>query len=75
MKPTDITRVQAYLRKLLANEHIHIVAPKKTGASVEVLVGDEFVGTLHRDDEDGEVAFAFQMMILEDDLPAPPKAR
>ncbi|MCX7383826.1 MAG: DUF3126 family protein [Alphaproteobacteria bacterium] len=75
MKPTDIARVQTYLRKLFANERIHIDAPKKTGATVEVRVGDEFIGTLHRDDEDGEVSFAFQMMILEEDLPAAPKAK
>ena len=75
MKPTDIARVQAYLRKLFANERIHIDAPKKVGATVEVRVGDEFIGTLHRDDEDGEVSFAFQMMILEEDLPPAPKAK
>ncbi len=75
MKPTDIARVQTYLRKLFANERIHIDTPKKTGATVEVRVRDEFIGTLHRDDEDGEVSFAFQMMILEEDLPPAPKAR
>ena len=69
VKPTDIPRVQAYLRKLFANKEIHIDTPKKAGATVEVRVGDEFIGTLHRDDDEGEVSFAFQMVILEDDLP------
>lgn len=75
MKPTDIPRVQAYLRKLFGNERISIATPKKAGASVEVMVGDEFIGTLHRDDEEGEVSFAFEMVILEEDLPPVPKAR
>ena len=75
MKPTDIARVQAYLRKLFGNERIHIDPPKKSGATIEVRVGDEFIGTLHRDDEDGEVSYAFQMVILDEDLPAAPKVR
>ena len=69
MKTTDIPRVQAYLRKLFANKDIHIDTPKKAGATVEVRVGDEFIGTLHRDEDEGEVSFAFQMVILEEDLP------
>lgn len=75
MKPTDIARVQAYLCKLFANERIHIDTPKKAGATVEVRVADEFIGTLHRDDDDGEVSFAFQMVILEEDLPPAPNAK
>jgi hypothetical protein len=75
VKPTDIARVQAYLRKLFGNADIHIDVPKKPGASVEVRIGDEFIGTLHRDDEEGEVSFAFQMVILDEDLPPPPRGR
>ncbi len=75
MKPTDIARVQTYLRKLFANDKIHIDTPKKAGATVEVRVADEFIGTLHRDEDDGEISFAFQMVILDEDLPAPPKSK
>ena len=75
MKPTDIPRVQAYLRKLFGNERIHVDTPKKPGATVEMRVGDEFVGTLHRDEEDGEVSFSLQMVILDEDLPPAPKPR
>jgi len=74
VKPTDIARVQTYLRKLLGNDRIHIDVPKKAGATVEVRIGDEFIGTLHRDEEDGEVSFSLQMAILEEDLPPAPAA-
>ena len=74
MKSTDIPRVQTYLRKLFANDRIHIDTPKKTGATVEVRVGDEFIGTLHRDEDEGEISFAFQMVILDEDLPPAPAA-
>ncbi len=68
MKPSEITRVEAYLRKTLGSDRIHVDAPKNRGASVEVRAGREFVGTLHRDDEDGEVSYSFHMTILEEDL-------
>ena len=69
MKETDIARVQAYLRATLGNSRIHIEVPKRKGGSVEVSVGEEFIGTLHRDDDDGEVSFTLTISILEEDLP------
>lgn len=68
MTKTEIERVQAYLRRLLGSERIRVVAPKRAGMSVEVAVGDEVVGTLHRDAEDGEVSYAIHLTILEEDL-------
>ena len=69
MTTTEMERVQAYLRRLLGSERIRIVAPKRAGMSVEVAAGDEVVGTLHRDAEDGEVSYAVHLSILEEDLP------
>lgn len=69
MTKTEIERVQTYLRRLLGSERIRIVAPKRAGASVEVAVGEEVMGTLHRDAEDGEVSYAMHLTILEEDLP------
>jgi hypothetical protein len=37
--------------------------------SAEVMVGDEFIGVISRDDEDGEVCYQFNMAILDIDLP------
>ncbi len=77
MKDSDIARVQAYLRATLGNKDIHVDAPKRRGASAEVRVRDEFIGTLHRDDEEGEVSFSLTISILDEDLPqiAAPKPR
>jgi hypothetical protein len=36
---------------------------------VEVYLGDEFIGTLFRDEDEGEVSYAFSMAILDFDLP------
>jgi hypothetical protein len=70
MNATDIARVERYLRTTLGSDRIHIEAPKTRGASVEVRAGREFIGTLHRDDEDGEVSYSLHITILEEDLPA-----
>ncbi len=75
MQPTDIARVQAYLRQTLGSDRIRVVVPQSRGGSTEVWAGDEFLGTLHRDEEDGEVSYAVQITILDEDLPpaAPPQ--
>lgn len=74
MTPIDIARVQSYLRATLGNDRIHIDPPKRKGASVEVRAGTEFLGTIHRDEEDGEVSFSLNIIILDEDLPAIAKA-
>lgn len=69
MKPTEISRVQDYLRRTFGNDKLRVLAPKKAGQPVEVILGDEFIGVLHRDEDEGEVSYALTMTILEEDLP------
>ena len=54
---------------------ITIVERPKQPDSVEVQVNGEFIGVLFRDEEDGEVSYAFNMAILEMDLPEAPAGR
>jgi hypothetical protein len=37
--------------------------------SVEVNVGDEFIGVIFKDEDEGETSYQFQMAILDIDLP------
>jgi hypothetical protein len=61
-------RLEAYLRTRLGAKNLSIrQRPRKTD-SAEVYVGDEFVGVISRDDEDGELSWHFTMSILEIDL-------
>jgi hypothetical protein len=69
MTPNDIARVQDYLRRTFGNDRISIAPPSKRNAPVEVRIGEEFIGVLHRDDEDGEVSYALHITILDIDLP------
>jgi hypothetical protein len=74
MTPTDIARVQTYLRRLLGSEKLKLVAPTRKGMSVEIAVEDEVIGTIHRDEEEGEVSYAIHITVLEEDLPPVPAA-
>jgi hypothetical protein len=70
MTPNEIARVQDYLRRTFGNDRITIVPPPKRGAPIEVMIGDEFIGVVHRDDEEGEVSYDLHMTILAEDLPS-----
>ncbi len=68
MDKTELQKVEKHLRRTFNNAAIRVTArPKKTD-SAEVYVGEEFVGILFLDDEDGDRSFNFTMAILDTDL-------
>lgn len=69
MTPSEIARLQAYLRQKFSNPQIRLKKRAESDDSVEVLLGDEFIGVVYRDEEEGEVSYPFHMSILEMDLP------
>ncbi len=68
MDPQEMVRVQAYMRKVFGAKTLSVRARPKIKDSAEVYVGEDFVGTLTVDNEDGELCYQFQMAILELDL-------
>ncbi|MBO0766027.1 MAG: DUF3126 family protein [Hyphomicrobiaceae bacterium] len=68
MEPREIVKVQTYLRKVFGAKTLSVRARPKIKDSAEVYVGDEFIGTITREEEDGELCYQFQMAILEMDL-------
>lgn len=68
MISNDIQRLQKYLQDKFGNKNFKIVARKNDKDSVEVLLGDEFIGTIYRDDDEGDISYDFNMAILEIDL-------
>lgn len=63
-----MNKVQEYLRKKFGTEAINLTISKKVKDQIEVNLGSEFIGTLYKDEEEGEVSYAFQMAILQEDL-------
>jgi len=64
----EVRKLDAYLKKLFGNARIRVVPRPKKEDSAEVYVGEEFIGVLFVDDEDGELSYNFQMAILATDL-------
>ncbi len=64
--------VQKYLRDKFGNTDITLRERPQADGSAEVYMGEEFIGIIYKDDEDGDVSFDFNMSILEFDLPDMP---
>ena len=68
MKKEELARVQTYLRKTLGADTLELRMQPRKKDMAEVFIKDDFVATLYRIEEDGEVEYQLQMAILEMDL-------
>ncbi|MCP4329173.1 MAG: DUF3126 family protein [Alphaproteobacteria bacterium] len=68
MNPSEIQRVQHYLRQKFQLDNLKLTPQKGKDDSVEVYLGDEFIGVIYRDDEDEDLSYDFHMSILDIDL-------
>jgi len=57
----EVRKLDAYLKKLFGNAQIRVVP--KTSDSAEIFVGDDDLGELTVDDEEGDRSFNFRMVI------------
>lgn len=67
MKPDEIIKLDAYFKRIF-NDRMVIKARPRKDDSAEVYLGDEFLGIVFRDDEDGDLSYNFSMAILDVDL-------
>lgn len=68
MQKAEVAKLQAYLRKMFGNTSLSVRARPQKSDSVEVYMGDEFIGLIFEDTEDEDKSYNFQMAILEFDL-------
>jgi Protein of unknown function (DUF3126) len=68
VKPEELKKLDAYFKKTFNNAAIHVKARPRKDDSAEVFVGEDFLGLLYRDDEDGDLSYNFSMAILDVDL-------
>ncbi|MCH7631216.1 MAG: DUF3126 family protein [Proteobacteria bacterium] len=69
MTPQETGRLQTYLREKFNLSQIRVKPRPGVDDSVEVYIGEEFIATIYRDEDEGEISYAFTMTILEMDLP------
>lgn len=66
--PEELKRVEAYLRKTFGTPAIKVKGRQKAADAAEVYIGDEFLGVVSKDTEDGDLCYQFSMTILDIDL-------
>jgi Protein of unknown function (DUF3126) len=67
MKKEELQRLERYLRRTFKLDTIIVKARPRKDDSADVLIGDEFIGVLFRDEDDDD-SYQFQMAILDVDL-------
>jgi hypothetical protein len=64
----EIIKLERYLQRVFHLPTLQVRQRPQKEDSAEVYIGDEFIGVLFRDDEEGDTAYQFQMAILDYDL-------
>ncbi|MBU0582227.1 MAG: DUF3126 family protein [Alphaproteobacteria bacterium] len=66
MKPDEILKLDRYFKRVFQNPNLEIKARPRKEDSCEVYIGDEFLGLVYKDEEEGD--YNFSMAILDIDL-------
>lgn len=68
MDRKEILKLETYFQRRFNMPEMTIRQRPTKDDSAEVYVGDEFIGVVFRDDEDGDLSYNFTMAILDIDL-------
>jgi hypothetical protein len=64
----EIFKLERYLQRMFRMSDLQVKQRPQKDDSAEVYLGEEFIGVLFRDEDEGETAYQFQMAILDYDL-------
>lgn len=68
MKKEELAKLQSYLRRTFGAPSLEVKAQPKKNDMAEIFINNDFIATLYRIEEDGEIEYQLQMAILEMDL-------
>lgn len=68
MKPDEIKKLDGYFKRTFQNQTLQVKPRPRKDDSCEVYLGDEFLGVIYRDEDEGELSYNFSMAILDIDL-------
>ncbi|KFB10054.1 hypothetical protein EL18_01082 [Nitratireductor basaltis] len=68
LKPEEIRKLDAYFKRTFNNPSLEVKARPRKDDSCELYVGDEFLGIIFKDEDEGELSYNFSMAILDIDL-------
>jgi len=66
LNPDEIRKLDAFFKRTFQNPQMQVKARPRKEDSAEVYVGEEFLGIVFKDEEDGD--YNFSMAILDIDL-------
>jgi hypothetical protein len=66
LKPEEIRKLDAYFKRTFQNPNLKVKARPRKDDTCEVYVGEEFIGIVFKDEDDGD--YNFSMAILDVDL-------
>ncbi len=64
----DLLKLTSYLRNKFGNQNINLKLSKSDADMAEVYIASEFIGTIYRDEDEGEISYDFNMSIIDIDL-------
>lgn len=68
LKPEEIRKLDAYFKRTFKNPELEVRARPRKDDSCELYLGDEFLGIIFKDEDEGELSYNFSMAILDIDL-------
>lgn len=66
--PEEIKKLDAYFKKVFQTPELRVQARPKKNDSCELYKGDEFLGVIYLDEDEGERSYNLSMAILDIDL-------
>lgn len=68
LKPDELKKLDAYFKRTFNNPDLQVKARPRKNDSAELYLGDEFLGLVYKDEDEGELSYNFSMAILDVDL-------
>ena len=68
MDVKEVRKLDAYLKRVFGNPKIRVVPRPKKDDSAEVYIGEEFIGVLFVENEQGRRSYILELPILDVDL-------
>lgn len=68
MNHDELQKLDAFFKRTFQNAALQVKARPQKSDSAELYLGEEFLGIIFRDEDEGELSYNFSMAILDIDL-------
>lgn len=68
MHQDELTKLSRYLQMKFSNTNISVHPSTSDASMAEMYIGSEFIATIYKDEEDGEISYDLNMSIIDIDI-------